>query len=94
MLVEFHVHAPAAKLDSFHGKPKALLRCGLSSKFDLATSADDALPRYGMERSCSQQSGYGTMIERIACSRSHLPIGRHLSLGYGTDDAQATPRMS
>ena len=87
VFVEFHVHAPAAKLDSFHGEAKALLRCGLSSKFDLAASADNTLPRYGLQRSLSQQSGYGSMIEGITCSRSHLAVGRNLALGNRTNDA-------
>jgi hypothetical protein len=85
--MEVHIHTPAAELDAFHGEAKTLLRCRLSSEFDFATSADDALPRYCVERVLSQKSRDRPVIERITRSSRHFAIGRNLALGNRTNDA-------
>src|SRR6202012_4848278 len=85
--MEFHVHSPAAKLDSLHGEAKALLCCGLATQFDLSTRPDNPLPRTRMQPCRPQYPGDGTMIERITGSRRHLAVGRHLALRDRADDA-------
>src|SRR5216683_865633 len=87
VLVEFHVHAAAAKLYTFHGEAKALLCRSLSSQFDLPAGADNPLPRYRVQRVLPQEFRNRPVIKRISCSRSHLAVGGYLPLGNRTNNA-------
>lgn len=85
MFVEFHVDSLAAKLYVLHGEAKALFGCGVSAEFDLAASADDALPWQGDV--AAQELCDRSMVEGIAGGCCDFAVSGDFSFRDGTNDA-------
>ena len=68
------IHPFSRKGHAFHTQPQALLDRPASLHLDLASRADDAMPRILVRSHGSQQAGNRTVMARKARRRRHLSI--------------------
>src|SRR5262245_42122822 len=84
MLMLCHIDALAAEADALHLQTCPLLQSRFVLQLDLTTGADHALPGQPAAR-LLQELRDVPVIERIACRRCDLAVGRDLSLGNRAD---------
>jgi hypothetical protein len=87
VLVEGHVDALAAEFDALEAEAEALLVGGVAFELYFAAGSYDALPREFFKLGGSEEFGYGSVVERVACGGGDFAVSGDLALGDGADDA-------
>jgi len=81
VLVGVHVHALAAKADTFHFEAHVLFQGGFAMKFDGAAGSQHALPGERSHGRSAQQLRHLAVIERVAGGGGDLSVRGDFAAG-------------